>query len=232
MTSRFRWLFALVLAMMSPGPNALADKYGPPVPYKKEVPGGKFVFVMIATIEVNRDRAGWAPESDEVKEIRRTYKRSGLYRSDNSDEPLWTVDWFDPGIPLASDGVHLIRTGHSRFFGSEGVSFYSNGKLLQAYLLRELVDDTSRMGRSVTTLDWMREGWLDERRMEYTLETWDGNRFVFDVRTGEMLSDSRTGRIPAGRVPGWVWWSVFGVVAVGIVARIGWRRRIRPRAKR
>ncbi len=51
----------------------------------------------------------------------------------------------------------------------------------------------------------------------YTIRTEDGNQFVFDVRTGEVVSSTRPLR--------WALIGLAGVMVVGIA--ILWRRRVR-----
>src|SRR5262245_23170642 len=110
MTVRRRWLFAFVgLAAASP---ALADSPARPRSYKEVAPGGKYVFGMIAPGTVEDDVRRWNEETAaDLREIRRVYTQSGMYRNDGSAEPIWTVDWYAHGVDLTPDGVHLIRPG-------------------------------------------------------------------------------------------------------------------------
>jgi hypothetical protein len=55
----------------------------------------------------------------------------------------------------------------------------------------------------------LEEGKQGSGEFEYTITTVDGNRFVFDVRTGEITSASRVERESR-----WGWWLALGVVAV------------------
>jgi hypothetical protein len=46
----------------------------------------------------------------------------------------------------------------------------------------------------VSHFTWEEEERFDEERMEYRIKTQDGNCFVMDVRTGEIVSQSRDAR--------------------------------------
>jgi hypothetical protein len=158
--------------------------------YTQTNPGGEYVFVMIAPGPIEQE-SSWANEQQAVKirEIRRTYSKSGLYRNDGSTEPLWTVDWYAHQVEVASDGVHLIRHGPwASSMDFEAISFFANGKLLRTYEIRELVDKPRLLEHSVSHFRWEKGGWFDDDRLEYGLTTLDGNQFVFDVRTGEIIT--------------------------------------------
>jgi hypothetical protein len=232
-----QWLIVAIIALdvMIGGKPALADSPAPESSYKEIAPGGKYVFVMISPMTPDEDERKWDTKYRvAIREIRRTYKRSGLYRNDGSTEPLWTVDWYTHSVAISSDGVHLIRPGPwpggNRYgpLGSaldvEALSFFANGKLLRTYRIRELVDDPDKLPRSVSHFDWERKGQLDDARSEYVLTTLDGNRFVFDIRTGEIISEDRVRRAPQ-----WVWWLAPGIVVAGGLALVIWSWRSRSR---
>src|SRR5262249_28255328 len=154
--------------------------------YKKVAPGGKYVFVMIAPITVEEDvRQVIEEAAARIREIRRLYTRSGMYRNDGSAEPLWTVDWYAHSVELTPDGVHLIRLGPWAWLRDdktpdldvEAVSFFASGRLLRTYRVGELVDDPGRMKRSVSHYRWEQEGRVSGE-FEYTITTFDGNRFA------------------------------------------------------
>jgi hypothetical protein len=221
-----RWLFAFVgLAVTSP---ALADSPARPRSYKEVAPGGKYVFVMIAPGTVEDEVRRWNEETaGGIREIRRVYTRSGMYRNDGSAEPLWTVDWYARGVHLTPDGVHLIRPGPWAWLRDdktpdldcEAVSFFAHGRLHRTYRVGELVDDPGRFERSVSHYRWRQEGQVSGE-FEFTITTLDGNRFLFDVRTGEIVSASRV-----GRVSWWGWWVALGVVAAAAAVWFVWQRR-------
>jgi hypothetical protein len=64
--------------------------------------------------------------------------------------------------------------------------------------------------------------------MVYTLLTVDGNQFVFDVRTGSIISDSRKAR---QELLGWPWIMVgvaVAAVTLFLLCRWAWRRKRKP----
>lgn len=202
-----------------------ADSPAPPRSYKVVAPRAKYVFVMIAPGTVEDDTRRWNEETAAgIRQIRRTYTRSGLYRDDGTTVPLWTVDWYAHGVEVASDGVHLIRHGPwASSTDDEAISFFANGKLLRTYLIRELVDNPVMLKRTVSHFFWREEARFDDARLEYALTTKDGNRFVFDVHTGKIVSASRPAR--TAFVVAAV---ALGVAVLGVLAWLVRRRYGRP----
>jgi hypothetical protein len=218
------WLTAGVLAFAVGMPSpALADKPAPERSYKVVAPGGKYVFVMIAPRPVEVDLNPWNEETRaKIREIRRVYNRSGLYRTDGSTEPLWTVSWYAHSVEVASDGVHLIRHGPwASSTREEAFSFFANGKLLWAWQINELVDVPALLPHSVSHFQWRNEDQFDDAKLEYTVSTLDGNRFVFDVRSGNVVSQSRPIRV-----------GLWGVGIIVGIAGFAWLVHKRRRVKR
>jgi len=210
----YRCAFAIFMAGSS---FAWADSEAPPFSYKQKSPGGKYVFVMIAPMSIDEDAGNWIEEKGtEIREIRRTYSESGLYRNDGSTEPLWTVDWYAFGVDIASDGVHLIRHGPWAWStDQEAISFFANGKLIRTYQINQLIDDPLRLEHTVSHFFWKKRSSFSDSRLRYTLRTIDGNQFVFDVRTGDILSKS-----PAPADIPWDMIVVFGTSALAIIVWI------------
>jgi hypothetical protein len=187
----------IAFAILAASSRVLADSEAPPFSYKKVSPGGAFVFVMIAPLALDVEfRQGWNEKTTAgIRDIRRVYSKSGLYRNDGSPEPLWTVDWYAYGVEIASDGISLIRHGPwASSTEQEALNFFANGKLLRTYLISELVDVPTLLPGSVSHFRWSKEMRLGDSTMEYTVVTMDGNRFVFDARTGGVVSETRLGR--------------------------------------
>lgn len=233
MFQQCRWPLAVVCLIVTM--PAFADSPAPRSSYKEVAPGGQFVFVMIApsTVEVDVQRWNEAKAAD-IREIRRVYNRSGMYRNDGSTKPLWTVDWYAHSVDLFPDGVHLIRHGPWAWLRDartpdlevEAVSFFANGQLLRTYRVNELIDDPSRVRKSVSHYQWQEDG-LVSGEFEYSISTLDGNRFVFDVRTGELITASRENRVSR-----WGWWLALCAVAVVAVVWSLWTSRSRSQGKK
>src|SRR5262245_18856959 len=77
-----------VLALVSP---SLADREASPNDFIQNVAGGRYLFVMLVTPELQG--AGVATAGID-KEIRKRFPCSGLYRKDEAKTPMWTVDWY------------------------------------------------------------------------------------------------------------------------------------------
>jgi hypothetical protein len=221
-----RSLLASVIAAAAVCPPARGDKPAPPYTYTVPTPGGKYVFVMLSPLPPEKDAASWnEEEARKIRAVRARYTRSGLYRADAPAAPLWTVDWYDYGVLPASDGVHLVRPGGpasltERFKDDPAVAFYAGGRLIRSYTVGELVDRPSLLPRSVTRRKWCKETVFDDDALRFKIHTEDGNSFVFDVRTGDLLSSNRPARARSGLLPVVV---VTGL-AVVIVAGVAWRR--------
>jgi hypothetical protein len=181
---------------MAHSSSVLADKPAPPKSYEQVSSNEKYVFVMLCD---------WVDEKeDSGRELRQAYPMSGLYRNDKSKAPLWTVDWHADNVTVASDGIHLVRCGRSPLLradrvpdlNEEAVSFLANGKLLRTYDVKDLVDSPDLLQRTASHYRWCEKCQFDDDRLQFTVSTHDGNRFVFDVQTGEIISSDRAWRVP------------------------------------
>jgi hypothetical protein len=213
-------------AMLASAGLAHADHLRAKHSYTTLAPGGEYVFVMIAPKPVEEDGKYMAPDrAEEIKRIRASYATSGLYRNDGSRTPLWTVDWYAYQVYPASDGVHLVRLGLSRLWSplewnAIGVEFYASGKLLRSYKFRELVDVPRLLMSNSPSPRWRAEDEFDDKTLRYSISTIQGNRFLFDVQTGDILEGSR--------VLAWVRSGSVGVVVCALVVGVflrRWRRR-------
>lgn len=203
-----------------------ADILLPPYSYKIVAPGEKFVFVMISPVPVEKDGLGLNEEQvADIRQLRRTYTQSGMYRNDGTNLPVWTVEWYAYIVIPLSDGVHLIRPGPWAWLREdrtpnldvEAVSFFHNGQLLRNYKVGELVDAPNTFPRSVSHYNWEEKGDFIGA-FHYTVKTLDGNSFVFDVRTGEIVQASRVGKWSP-----WIRWVTL-VVATGATSVWVYRR--------
>jgi hypothetical protein len=180
----------LITAALGLAGLAAADSLAPARSYTRVTPDGRHVLVMLSSWPGDAD--GSTPEAREVRRIRRSYPRSGLYRNDGSATPLWTVDWWAQHVEPASDGVHMVRRSLAvSSAAAEAVAFFKGGKLLRSYRINELVDDPARLPRSVSHLHWLQESRLDDVGLQYFVTTVEGKRFVFDSRTGAIVREPR-----------------------------------------
>jgi hypothetical protein len=153
--------------------------------YKKEVGNGQYVFIMLAV----KGAPLLEPDQPPVSPSGTVYPASGLYRNNGSVAPLWTVDWYDheEDIYVFADGQHLIRRGPWASNMSDlALAFYENGKLLQSYSIADLVEDESRLPHSVSHFKWAADISFNDSRNQLIVETYDGQRYVFEVKPGRV----------------------------------------------
>lgn len=62
---------------------------------------------------------------------------------------------------------------------------------MRAYRIEDLVDFPRFLPKGKPYIQWMEAELFDEQNMTYSLHTHDGNHFVFDARSGEIVSSSR-----------------------------------------
>jgi hypothetical protein len=199
--------------------SLLADSPAKPRTYKQLSADGRYVFVMIPPGTLEEELRRWnAGFGAKVLAIRTEYATSGLYRSDDSSTPLWTVDWYSFQVDVASDGKHLIRHGPwASSTNQEAITFFANGKPLRNYQIKDLVDVRFFLPHSVSHFQWEEVGILDDATLRYTLDTKDGNSFVFDVATGQIISETRGARVRL--------WAIPCAMIVLITGAVLWKRR-------
>ncbi len=194
-----------ILVALSSKTVARADKPAPPTTYKITSADDRFVFVMISPDSLETEMSRWNEQfKDQIKAIRTVYTKSGLYRNDNSKQPQWTVDWYRHTVAVPSDGIHLVRFGGWPYFRDarkkapdkkalqrEALSFLANGKLLREYSIGELVDRPEQLPRTVSHFKWLKSWTLQDPEQRFEAITYDGNRLVFDLKTGKLLKKER-----------------------------------------
>lgn len=157
--------------------------------YTQESPDGRHVFVMIAPDEVECDAEDLAEGL--VSVVRQRYAKSGLYKKGEPKTPLWTVDWFAPGVYVANDGVHLIRQGAAaRSADDEALCFFASGKEIKRMAVRELVSAPYLLELGEEGLNWRRRDRFDAETGSYEVRTRFRERYRFDL-TGALQESSR-----------------------------------------
>jgi hypothetical protein len=213
----------LALALLAGSTRASSPV--PPYSYKKPSPDGRFVFVMLSPLPPEADAESWIKHvAEEIREIRRTYPASGLYRNDSSVQPLWTVTgyWTEDGVEVASDGVHLVRLNRLASKGADTViAGLANGQEVWSYRLKDLVPFPQLLPRSWPHSTWLEAGDFDDNALTYSVTTKQGDRWVFDVRTGEPVRSFRLFRWAALLI-------LVVFVAAALAAWVFWPRRKTP----
>ena len=166
-----------------------ADTVMPPISYSKMTSDGNFIFVML----ISEQEASYRRYVDELRTI---YPESGLYPNDNSLIPLWTVKWHARSVEPLSDGIHLIRRGPwATSSDSEAIAFFSNGVLLKSYSVSDLVSFPWLMPRTASHFRWRLSEHLIEDKKQYEILTKHYEHYLFDVTTGEIISQFRVPRL-------------------------------------
>lgn len=115
-------------------------------------------------------------------------------------EKVWAMyGWFRVA-ELANDGEHVVA-GYDgmnlipRQYDREEVMlrFFRRGELIQDVTLDQLVLDFSRLRRTVSHFAWGNYLGLDESG-HYAVETVEGRRLRFDVRTGNPVMPTKARR--------------------------------------
>ncbi len=131
---------------------------------------------------------------DEIRDIRARFPRGGLYRNDGSTKPLWPSDYQWYGKPIiAPDGEHVIFVGSWTYdedgYESRAVEFTRKGKVLRSYSdtdviphwrLKAILNGLSPPTCAGTS--------FDAAQMTYTIRTNQGEEFLFDVTTGDLIA--------------------------------------------
>lgn len=226
-----RSLAAFILVLLW-ARNAFADSPIPPHNWERIV--GSHRFVMLSPY----DRTPQASAE-------RPYPAAGLYRGTDSQEPLWTIDWYahEEEVFLSANGDYLARLGPWPLggnFNELAVAFYRNGSLTKAYLVRDLVRNPETLPQSESHYTWHRAVSYDPIQLRLEVVTTPGITYLFDVTTGDILSPTGGATGQAGQADhaaeprsearlvvriSAILWAVVGVSLVGGIWILVRRRR-------
>jgi hypothetical protein len=163
---------------------AHADIPIPPRPYKIATANNAYEFVMNVP-------QGNVPQP----------RKSGLYRTDKPDQPLWTVPWYAHRVTVSSDGKHLVRHGGWPLQGAleaEALSFFKNGRLIRTYSIKELITTPEGLQLSTSHFNWFKQDQFDDSKGLLYVSTMTGDSHVFDITNGQKISsdisDERKGK--------------------------------------
>jgi len=181
----FLWFYLLFNAL-----STYADSVTPPFSYATQSEDGKYVFVMIAPVEINQDGIYGGNEIEQLAQsVRKKYTLSGLYQNDGSTKPLWTVGWYAYSVLISSDGIHLVRRGPWASSGDdEAVTFFANGIEIKSYKVNDLVDFIWLLPHTVSHFWWGESSKLDDHNKTLSITTLLKDKYVFDLTTGRIVS--------------------------------------------
>ncbi len=177
---KIRFFVVISLVVICCTTIALADTPTlPPDSYKEVVGDGKFVLVMLAEDNKNIVSSSGVP-----------YRYSGLYKNDGSTMPIWKVDWYDRGVKISPDGQYLVRFGGNLATNGDwlALSFYKNGKETKTYYVSDLILSSRIMPPTVSHFNWRKDVEYDSIKQQVKLTTYYFNEYVFDVKTGKIIS--------------------------------------------
>lgn len=204
-----RFLFILIVTQI-----AFADQEGSLPSYTVETADKKHIFVMLTPFD--------AAHGFTEKNI--LFNRSGIYLNDGSTTPVWAVDWF-ANIYLPNGGEYVLRRGrwarYSNCYEEEAFSFVTRGEVIKVYRVKDLVDFPWLLPHSVSHYKWgdmsfkpgdesdavIKVGGAtypnntgvvfahDAQTAE--LATFLGDRFKFDLATGNIISAKHPSRMIA-----------------------------------
>lgn len=222
----------LFLMMATPGwANEKPIAY--PVPSEFRSANGQYVLALIPPKSDDPNRI----ENSIHAGLRRKYATGGLYRSDDSSKPVWSIDWFDYEAFPADDGVHLVRihgeNDQWRHYKTDkrlpdesveeqlaapAISFYANGQLLRTYSVREIVGRPDALPHSMRFILWNAGGVVTRDGKQFVLMTQDERQVFFDLDSGRIALSREAGSKNAQE---WILRLSLAIVGTAIVAAMG-----------
>ena len=200
---------AILISLLLPAALAHADEPVLAEDYIVDVGDGRYVFVMLVG------------ESPVVTEIGAKYQESGLYEAGETENPLWTVEWYATEVDITPDGKHLVRWGpwpSIDGYDELALEFYESGDLLRSYRVSDLVANPQKLPRTVSHLAWKAESSFDAGNGELYLRTEHDEEYRFDVTTGEIMEERGPINVPFCPMIG-------GIVVLGPVGGLLFRKR-------
>lgn len=151
------------------------------------------------------------------------YPRSGMYRNDGSNELLWATDW-KSRIYLPNGGKYVVQLGrleYSATYRETAFTFTDEDRILRIYRTKDLIAfpyllPHSSNGYGINHLGGLAAGvkhdgavmkvdrgsgypvnsgaYFDDEKRTMRIETYHGDRYLFDYTTGEIISAERPSR--------------------------------------
>jgi hypothetical protein len=131
----------------------------------------------------------YPPPGKWEEQLRKEYPDTGLYRNDATRTRLWTASGrfvSEHTVHLASDGKHCVLYC-PQSPNDKDLFFFTDGVRVKSYTGGQLAD-LSKLGVYSTGGLFEEPGDGGRLRALYFLNTADGNEWVFDADTGEIVS--------------------------------------------
>ena len=191
-----------VAAIFSGVINVTADSWVPPVSFEIQSEHGNEVF-------------RFEPDATNMTN---TYSKSAVYKSADAAEPIYTVknlrSWAYKSDFFFSENFRQFAFIPPADFDL-AMEFYSNGRLIKKYNIKELVKDHSKITRSISSAWWRNtdtEIFQDQNTLQIT--TVDNLTYTFDIATGDILQNTESLKVNKISI---LKFSVLGIVGVGII---------------
>lgn len=159
--------------------------------YKVVSPDGQYVLVMLDGV-YEEPVAGAAPDIVEQNRLLSKYPASGLYRSDGSNNPLWTTGYISlqAEVAISLDGRHMVLWDKYPFYTETALVVYEDGRLLTGYALDNFVLEPEELPKPGIGTDWVASYSFDEKLRLLYLETTNKERYIISLHTGKIISSS------------------------------------------
>jgi hypothetical protein len=163
-------------------PSVQACVFIPPSAYTSRIENNKYVLVTIWKDPTDLRYDGKAPQ------VRETYRQPGLYRKDNSSEPIWAMDFeykgwarFGGQLYTSSDGKYMVSVAESYVY--KPLVFVKEGIVIKEYTHQQLQIDTSYPG--MCHYRWINEVRFYDDVGVISIKHLNGKKFAFSIYTGE-----------------------------------------------
>ena len=173
---------------------------------------------------------GWFTPPDLCE--KRMQIRSGLYYNTDPRVSIYYINRFfhENSVFFSGDGMNFahIVWGTSGFFGTEArdsVFFYERGVLVNSHPAVNFVRDESNVSWTSAGMFWIRRSGVSQEEDTLRIVTVDNNEVVFDIVTGDIISQSLPPLPSRGLFPYII---VKVIVLFAVLAFVLYKRRIKP----
>lgn len=188
-----RAIFLSILIILLIYTYGYSIKIMPPRPFVLTSHDKKFLFISIP-----KDYSKYSEEKSEHQEIRRKYKRGGLYKNGGSKDPLWVFDKeIDKHHVVYFDEVSLVLKFSPHNIVDDALIFCAFGNKIKSYTVNELTEDVQykrRLDHSYNAaIVALEESWFKEIKVEEGLlkiVNRENRTLIFDIKTGNQLSEN------------------------------------------
>lgn len=128
---------------------------------------------------------------------------TGMYRSNDLEHPLWTVDWSD-AVQVANDGVHVVRMYAASSIDDPAFALYERDRPLSTFRVKDLVTTNVGLdipvqpgplfmncGGGIVPLRWLKDMEFDDQRGLLVITTVTGDEIDIDLTSGRIVRRSR-----------------------------------------